>query len=104
MHPAVLLALILVAGIFAGIGALVLWLTPWPGLSRASLIWFVFGALLGGIVFVFALDAISGPLDGWLGSDTNVTIFVIGIALVGSLIGWLAAAAAARFRQRTQQK
>jgi hypothetical protein len=87
MHPAVLLVLILVAGIFAALGALVLWLTPWPGLSRASLIWFVVSALVGAVAYVLAFDAISGRIRGGFGSDTNEVLFVLSVPLVGSLVG-----------------
>ena len=104
MHPAVLLVLILVAGVFAAIGALVLWLTPWPGLSWASLFWFVLSAFIGAGATVFAFNAIAGPLDGWLGSDRNVTVFVLCLALAGFVVGWLGAGAAIRLLKRSQKK
>src|SRR5881227_1973696 len=54
MHPLILLGLILVAGIFAGLGALVLRLTPRPGLRWSSLISFVVSALVGAAAYTLA--------------------------------------------------
>ncbi len=103
MHPLVLLGLILVAGIFAGLGALVLRLTPWPGLHWTSLIWFVFSAFVGAGGYGIAYDAIFGDATGALTTTTNLVFLLVGIPLVGSLVGWLGAGAASLISQRIKR-
>ena len=103
MHPLILLGLILVAGIFAGLGALVLRLTPWPGLRWASLIWFVFSAFVGAGAYGIAYDAIFGDATGALTTTTSLVFLLVGIPLVGTLVGWLGAGAAALISQRIQR-
>jgi len=103
MHPAVLLVLILVAGIFAALGALVLWLTPWPGLRWASLFWFVFSAFVGGGAYALGYDAIFGDATGALTTTTSLVLLLVSIPLVGSLVGWLGAGAATLINQRIQR-
>ena len=103
MHPLVLLGLILVAGIFAGLGALVLWLTPWPGLRWRTLISFVFGAFVGAGAYTLAYVAIFGDATGALYTTTRLVFLLVGIPIVGSLVGWLGASAATLVSQRIQR-
>ena len=103
MHPLILLGLILVVGIFAGLGALVLRLTPWPGLRWASLISFVFSAIVGAGAFAFAYVAIFGDATGALTTTTSMVFLLVGIPLVGSLVGWLGSGAATLISQRIQR-
>ncbi len=103
MHPVVLLGLILVAGIFTGLGALLLWLTPWPGLRWASLISFVFSAFVGAGVYTLAYVAIFGDATGALYTTTRLVILLVSIPIVGSLLGWLGAGAATFISQRLRR-
>jgi hypothetical protein len=103
MHPLILLGLILVAGIFAGLGTLVLWLAPWPGLRWASLIWFVFSAFVGAGAYAIAYEAIFADATGALTTTTSLVFLLVGIPLVGSLVGWLGAGAATLVSQRIQR-
>ena len=103
MHPLILLGLILVAGIFAGLGALVLRLTPWPGLRWSSLISFVFSALVGAAVYTLAYLAIFGDATGALYTTTRLVFLLVGIPIVGSLVGWLGAGAVTLISQRIQR-
>lgn len=103
MHPLILLGLILVAGIFAGLGALVLRLSPWPGLRRSTLISFVFSAFVGAGAYAFAYLTILGDASGQLATTTSLVFLLVGIPIVGSLVGWLGAGAATLIRQRIQR-
>ena len=103
MHPLILLGLILVAGIFAALGALVLRLTRWPGLRWSSLISFVFSALVGAAVYTLAYLAIFGDATGALSTTTHLVFLLVGIPIVGSLVGWLGAGAATLISQRIQR-
>jgi hypothetical protein len=103
MHPLILLGLILVAGIFAGLGALVLRLSRWPGLRWSSLVWFVFSAFAGAGAYAFAYVALFGDATGQLTTTTSLVFLLIGIPLVGSLVGWLGAGAATLISQRIQR-
>jgi hypothetical protein len=94
MHPLILLGLILVAGIFAALGALVLRFAPWPGLRCATLVWFVVSAFVGAGGYAIAYDAIFGDATGALTTTTSLVFLLVGIPLVGSLVGWLGASAA----------
>ena len=102
MHPLILLGLILVAGIFAGLGALVLRLTPWPGLRWSSLISFVFSAFIGAAVYTLAYLAMFGDATGALYTTTGLVFLLVGIPIVGSLLGWLGAGAVTLISQRIQ--
>ena len=103
MHPLILLGLILVAGIFAALGALVLRLTRWPGLRWSSLISFVFSAFVGAGAYTLAYVAIFGDATGALDTTTRLMFLLVGIPIVGSLVGWLGAGAATVIRPRIQR-
>ena len=103
MHPLIFLGLILAAGTFAGLGALVLRLTPWPGLRWSSLISFVFSALVGAAVYTLAYLAIFGDATGALSTTTRLVFLLVGIPIVGSLVGWVGAGAATLIRRRIQR-
>jgi hypothetical protein len=103
MHPLILLGLILVAGIFAGLGALVLRLSRWPGLRWSSLIWFVFSAFVGAGGYGIAYEAIFADATGALTTTTSLVFLLVGIPTVGSLVGWLGAGAARLIGQRIQR-
>ena len=103
MHPLILLGLILVAGIFAGLGALVLWLTPWPGLRWVSLFWFVFSAFVGAGAYALAYEAIFGDSTGAFATTTLLVFLLVGIPIAALVVGWLGAAAATLISQRIQR-
>jgi len=103
MHPLILVGLILVAGIFAGLGALALRLSPWPGLRWSSLLWFVFSAFVGAGAYAIAYEAIFADATGALTTTTSLMFLLVGIPIVGSLVGWLGAGAARLISQRIQR-
>src|SRR5438045_741470 len=100
MHPLILFGLILVAAIFAGLGALVLRLTPWPGLRWSSVISFVLSAFVGAGAYTLAYVAIFGDTTGALYTTTRLVFLLVGIPIVGSLVGWLGAGATTLISQR----
>ena len=97
MHPVILLGLILVAGIFFALGALVLRLSSWPGFRWSLLIAFVVCGMVGAAAYAFAYDAIFGDASHAL-TDTGLTLLLVSIPIVGSITGWLGAAALARLK------
>ena len=97
MHPVILLGLILVAGIFFALGALVLRLSPWPGLRWSLLIAFVICGMGGAAAYAFAYDVIFGDASHAL-ADTSLVLLLVSTPIVGSITGWLGAAALARLR------
>jgi nucleoside recognition membrane protein YjiH len=103
MHPLILLGLILIAGVFAGLGALVLRFTPWPGLRWTTLLWFVFSAFVGAGAFGIAYEAMFADATGALTTDNSLVFLLVGIPIAGSLVGWLGAGAAALVSQRIQR-
>ena len=98
-HPLILLGLILVAGIFSALGALVLQWSPWPGLRWSSLVAFVVCAMGGATAYAFAYDAIFGDASHALTSTTSLVLLLVSIPIVGSIAGWLGAAAVARLER-----
>src|SRR5436853_7747309 len=92
MHPLILLGLVLVAGIFAALGALVLRLTRWPGLRWSSLISFVFSALVGAAVYTLAYLAIFGDATGALSTTTRLVFLLVAFRLLDHWsVGWVRA-------------
>ena len=103
MHPLILLGLILVSGIFAGLGALALWLTPWPGLRWSSIFWFVFSAFVGAGAYALAYEAIFGDATGALPTTSLLVFLLVGIPIAGLIVGWLGAGAATLISRRIQR-
>jgi hypothetical protein len=89
---------------FAGIAALILWLTPFPRISVLTFVTFVLFAHGGAITFMVVYGYLFGTPSHELTSRASVIGLLIGTPLCASVTGWTGSSLAAIIRTKIKKR